>query len=339
MKDKISVVVTSIAAPNNVLRGLARGCVEKGYYFVVIGDEASPGDFHIDGCDFYSLARQRQTDLKFARMCPTRHYARKNIGYLLAILNGASIIIETDDDNIPYPEFWARPQRAHKVPVVKNAGWLNVYRYFSEENIWPRGFPLERVKEPAAAYASLAATDVDCPIQQGLSDGNPDVDAVYRFALPLPQTFRKDRRVGLGEGSWCPFNSQNTVWWADVFKLLYLPSLCSFRMTDIWRSFIAQRIARLNGWTILFREPTVRQERNEHNLLRDFNDEIPGYLHNGEICEALEALPLEAGVEKTADSLKLCYEKLISMSVTGCQEAELLDAWLEDIERLLSIRG
>ena len=95
MKNKISIIVTSIASPNNALRDLAQGCSERGYHFIVIGDEAGPAEFHIDGCDFYSLERQRQTGLKLAQMCPTRHYARKNIGYLIAIRDGASTIIET----------------------------------------------------------------------------------------------------------------------------------------------------------------------------------------------------------------------------------------------------
>lgn len=333
MKDKVSIVVTSIASPNKALRDLAQGCGEKGYYFIVIGDEASPAEFHIDGCDFYSLKRQRQTDLKFAQSCPTRHYARKNIGYLLAIRDGASIIIETDDDNIPRRQFWTGRQRIQNVPVLEGGGWVNVYRYFTEQNIWPRGFPLERVQEQTPPYESLYQTNIDCPIHQGLADDNPDIDAIYRLTLPLPQTFRKDRRVALTSGSWCPFNSQNTTWWPDAFEMLYLPSYCSFRMTDIWRSFIAQRIAWLNGWAVLFHEPTVKQQRNEHNLLHDFKDEIPGYLHNSEICEALEALPLEAGVEKIGDNLKVCYEKLVSMALISAEELQLLDVWLEDIKQ------
>jgi len=105
-------------------------------------------------------------------------------------------------------------------------------------------------------------------------------------------------------------------------------------MTDIWRSFIAQRIAWLNGWAILFHEPTVIQQRNVHNLLRDFNDEIPGYLHNSEIRRALETLPLETGNDKIGGNLKICYEKLVGMSLIGAEELKLLDAWLEDIEKL-----
>jgi hypothetical protein len=150
--------------------------------------------------------------------------------------------------------------------VVERGGWVNVYRYFTEEKIWPRGFALERAGDGVPAYESLKAAEIYCPIQQNLVDDNPDVDAVYRLVLPLPQSFEKGHKVALRKGSWCPFNSQNTAWRPEAFAILYLPSYCSFRMTDIWRSFVAQRIAWENGWGILFGEATMRQERNE--LLR-----------------------------------------------------------------------
>ena len=54
------------------------------------------------------------------------------------------------------------------------------------------------------------------------------------------------------------------------YPLLYLPAYCSFRMTDIWRSFVAQRIAWENGWRLLFHGPTMEQERNVHDLMKDF---------------------------------------------------------------------
>ena len=47
-------------------------------------------------------------------------------------------------------------------------------------------------------------------------------------------------------------------------------------MTDIWRSFVAQRVIH-QGHGILFHGRTVWQERNEHDLHRDFIDELPGY--------------------------------------------------------------
>ncbi len=330
----ISLIVTSISTPNSALLALAEGCLKNGYQFLVIGDTASPPDFNIKGCDYYSIDRQLKTKLKYAKLCPQKHYARKNIGYLLAIQNGTNLIIETDDDNIPYPTFWNERERVHEVPTVVDKGWLNIYSYFTGTHIWPRGFPLSKIHSTPPPCDSLTVQKVDCPIQQGLANENPDVDAIYRLILPLPQSFRDDRKIALKSGVWCPFNSQNTTWWQDAFPLLYLPAHCSFRMTDIWRSFVAQRIAWENNWNVLFDKPTMFQKRNEHNLLKDFTDEIPGYLHNEKICNALETLALKSGVDHLGLNLVTCYEKIVALGMIEKKELPLVNAWIDDLENI-----
>lgn len=328
------LIVTSINSPNHIMKSLAKGAASKGWRFIVIGDTKSPPIFDLEGAEFIGVDAQLRTGLRFAVKCPLRHYARKNIGYLLSIQNAASLIVETDDDNIPYDAFFADRQRHLDVSCVRDSGWLNVYRYFYDAVIWPRGLPLDSLKDDVPLIETLPRGRTDCPIQQGLADGNPDVDAVYRLALPLPVHFRKDRRVALGNGSWCPFNSQNTTWWPDTYPLLYLPAYCSFRMTDIWRSFVAQRIAWEFGWHVLFHEATVEQERNEHDLMKDFADEVPGYLNNRRIASVLASLPLTPSLDAIPDNLRVCYEALISLSVIGGEELALLDAWLEDLRSI-----
>jgi len=332
MANKTALIITSIAEPNNFLQALARGCREHAFEFIVIGDESSPPDFQLDGCRFYGLAEQRSLEFQFVHKCPTRHYARKNIGYLIALRDGASVIVETDDDNSPKQGFWNERIRRQCVSAALAAGWVNVYRYFTDAHIWPRGLPLDQIHSVIPGFETLPKLDIDCPIQQGLVSDNPDVDALYRLVLPLPQEFRSDRRLALANGSWCPFNSQNTTWWREVAALLYLPAYCSFRMTDIWRSFVAQRISWVNDWAILFHEPTLRHDRNTHNLLLDFEGEVPGYLHNRSIGEALDHLNIIPGVDHLGDNLKLCYEELVRLKLVGEQELGLLDAWLNDID-------
>lgn len=327
-----AVVITSIASPNPVLRAIAKDSLDLGLKFYVIGDTKSPADFALEGCDFYSVSRQLELGFTFAALCPTRHYARKNIGYLQAIRDGATVLIETDDDNLPGPEFY-NPLDVHQtLPAVQDAGWVNVYKYFSDLHIWPRGLPLDAVTVPLPALSHPQS--VYCPIQQGLADDNPDVDAVYRLLMPLSVTFKKGVRVATGKNAWCPFNSQNTIFFQEAFPLLYLPAFCSFRMTDIWRSFVAQRIGWENGWSILFREATVDQFRNDHRLMKDFEDEIPGYLHNRAIGEALQALELQPGVANIPANLRRCYEVLVANKWVGEQELPLLDAWLTDLAQL-----
>jgi hypothetical protein len=87
------LIVTSISAPNAVLRALAEGAANSGFRFTVIGDLKSPADFSLPGCDFYSVDQQIST------------------GYLLAARAGAPLILETDDDNFPRAGFWEQRQR------------------------------------------------------------------------------------------------------------------------------------------------------------------------------------------------------------------------------------
>ncbi|MBL7950992.1 MAG: DUF288 domain-containing protein [Flavobacteriales bacterium] len=333
--QRTALVITSIAAPNAVLRSFAEGCKSRDIDFVLIGDKPSPADFSLEGCDFWGLPRQRTMPFQLATLLPERHYGRKNLGYLQAIQNGAEVILESDDDNFPREEFWGERTRQHSTGSFQGTGWVNLYRYFSEEPIWPRGFPLEHLQDAIPALPSI--TSKDCPIQQGLADENPDVDAIYRLIGKLPTDFiQRDHSVSLGKGAWCPFNSQNTTWFREAFQLLYLPSYCSFRMTDIWRSYVAVRICWENGWDVLFHNATVWQERNAHNLMKDFADEIIGYQNNKAICERLQALSLKPGVQHIGANMVACYKEFISMGLVGEQEMPLIEAWNADMAKLLA---
>jgi hypothetical protein len=338
MQQKTFLVITSIASPNKALKAYAEGCKQNNTCFITIGDAASPNDFFLEGCDFYHLGAQRELPFTFSKNVPEKRYSRKNIGYLLAISQGAEVIIETDDDNLPRKEFWEERKLLQNVNLFTDNGWLNVYKYFAEnKNIWPRGFALEELgnQNPLLQDAPFV-NDCICPIQQGLADDAPDVDAIYRLtnADELNFAFEKRTDLAIGTNSWCPFNSQNTTWFRPAFPLLYLPSYCSFRMTDIWRSFIAQRISWTCGWNVLFHNATVWQERNEHNLLKDFEDEIPGYLNNGKICKMLSALELLPGEENIYTNLRSCYQLMVKNNWIDEKELLLLDNWIEDLNAI-----
>lgn len=332
MTPKTAIVVTSINPPTQAVIDLAAGAPRLRAEFYVIGDDKSPANFHCPGVQFFDMQAQRSLRFAYAREAPARHYARKNVGYLLAIEAGAGSIIETDDDNLPLEDFWLPRRATVATRRLEQPGWLNVYAYFSSTGIWPRGLPLDRVLDTPPVLAS-DIHETYCPIQQGLADDNPDVDAIYRLTAHLPVTFDRSPPVALRH-AFSPFNSQNTTWFPAVYPLLYLPYHCSFRMTDIWRSFVAQHIAYLNGWHVLYHASTVRQDRNEHNLMRDFEEEIPGYLHNARIRNELQALELPAGEAHIPDAMRICYRRLVDLKLVGAQELPLLDAWLADLAGL-----
>lgn len=297
---------------------------------IVVGDRKTPDVYSARPCEYLSINRQRSLS-ELASFLPVDHYARKNIGYLYALKSGFERIVETDDDNIPRDNFLSRHSPVVMAQSLASPGWSNVYRYFSNSPIWPRGYPLEYLTSHGR-LEPLPAREVYAPIQQGLADDNPDVDSVYRMTGALPVTFEKRDDIALGKGVWCPFNSQNTTWFKDAFPLLYLPSYCSFRMTDIWRSFVAQRILWECDASLLFHNATVWQERNAHDLLKDFRDEIPGYLNNDRIKSALEGVSLLSGWGNAGENLVRCYTALIQLGVIESRELPLVRSWLKEVE-------
>jgi hypothetical protein len=303
-----------------------------GAELIVAGDAKGPLEFPVPGARFLSLTDQLKTGFDLAGKLPAGHYARKNIAYLIAIESGAQCIYETDDDNAPN-ERWALRTRSVSARPCAPRPWANVYRMFTREHLWPRGFPLERINDPAT-YELKPGTRLltfDAPIQQGLANGSPDVDAIWRLTLDRDFRFADAPSIWLPAGTWCPFNSQTTWWWSPAFPLLYLPSYCSFRMTDIWRSFVAQRCLWELGCGLVFHAPEVDQVRNHHNLLKDFEDEVPGYLNNQRLVSTLEGLALRSGESEVSGNLLRCYEALIRIGIIPEKEMTLLEAWVADI--------
>lgn len=325
-------VLTTIQEPTESVAQLVDHLEAHDIELIVIGDRKGPAAYRTSNTTFLSLEDQMQSQFRLAKALPTGHYARKNVGYLAAVSKGATCIYETDDDNAPN-QFW-RPRFAQtKALRINGRRWANVYRMFSDDKIWPRGFPLELVSDPNTYELqedgeSIAA---ECPIQQGLADISPDVDAIWRLTMDREFRFERRASVWLTPGTWCPFNSQTTWWWPQAYPLLYLPSYCSFRMTDIWRSFVAQRCLWEMGHGVVFHAPEVEQVRNFHNLIQDFEQEVPGYTLNSKIVNTLEALSLRRGAGTAAENLVTCYEALVRIGVMPAKELNLLNCWREDL--------
>ncbi len=339
MPTVFAAVLTTIRPPTDSVRRLSDRLAAAGGRLVVAGDLKGPASYDLPGAVFLHLQAQVRGPFHLARVLPTGHYSRKNIAYLEAMRHGAACIYETDDDNAPLPGWKARAETvagARRLAGAEGAPphWVNVYRHFTADpQIWPRGFPLERLTDavPACVPEPLS---VCAPVQQGLVNGSPDVDAVWRLTQDRPFDFETRAPLWLGPGQWCPFNTQSTWWWPAAYPLLYVPSHCSFRMCDIWKSFVAQRCLWALGAGVVFHAPEVRQDRNPHDLRRDFEEELPGYLHNTRIAAILSALDLAPGAEAVADNLLACYAALAEARILPAGERPLVEAWLSDLRSM-----
>ena len=156
MDSATAIVVTSINAFNAAMRQLRSGAVEAGAQMIVIGDIQSPSDFLIEGSRFLSIRDQIATGFSFAGLCPSRSYARKNVGYLVAAAGGAKIIVRDGRRQFPAAGFFWAAHRSISANVAINEGWLNVYRHFTHSNIWPRGLPLDHVGDAVRAFDDLS---------------------------------------------------------------------------------------------------------------------------------------------------------------------------------------
>lgn len=329
------IVITTINPPTSAVRRLARwvGC---GWAVVVVGDKKTPTNWQVDGVTYLSPGEQKRLFPDLADLLLYGHYARKNLGYLYAMAQGARVIIDTDDDNAPYDDFGRELKATVTADLLVGPGWINIYSHFSRQaRLWPRGLPLDAIRARGRIVATRRR--LRCPVQQYLANGDPDVDAIYRLTVGRNVRFlRRSRPLALDHGTWSPFNSQNTVFFAAAFPLLYLPSHVSFRMTDIWRSLVAQVCLHHGGEFVSFHAATVWQERNPHDLMKDFELETSGYLRNREIMESLRRAILKVAPNAdTGTRAAALWREMVRIGAVPSREMKLFAAWRDVLQRCL----
>jgi hypothetical protein len=323
------IVVTTINYPSPALKKLA---ALKDWHLVVVGDEKTPKDWKLDNCVFLSIEDQRSLDYEIIKHLPKNHYSRKNIGYLFAISRGAEVIYETDDDNELIDGIVTLSAEDDLVEIsAPGKSAVNVLAYFGQPSVWPRGFPLEHVAD-SQNYQTKTLSKQRCGVIQGLVDKDPDVDAIFRLTQHREVYFDKKAPAVLPKDVFCPFNTQNTVFSRDAFWGLLIPTTTSFRVCDIWRSYIVQRLLWDADLRLCFTSPTAIQERNQHNLLRDFEDEQDLYLKSGRLIQFL--LNWKSEGSNLSDSMIHLTRALVNAGFLGKAEITMLQAWISDLTKL-----
>ena len=326
------IVITSIFPPSEAVRKFAS---LPDWQLIVVGDKKTPENWELK--DVIYLGPKQQTELGFetSQHLPWNHYCRKLIGYLYAMKLGAKLIADSDDDNLPYEDWPRPPDEASDFKILSGPKFTNIYKYFTDEFVWPRGLPLEYILEKESAKAVRAKQNVG--VWQFLANGDPDVDAIYRLTNNKPITFKDSEPVILDKNTISPFNSQNTLFKKEFFPLLYLPAYVTFRFTDILRGLVAQPLLWDQGHRLGFGGATVFQERNPHNYLKDFESEIPVYLHSEKVVDiSNRVLESNAGAPLT-NNLVAVYAALKDEGIVTDQELILLRAWLQDVSNLIGI--
>ncbi len=317
------IVITSIFPPTEAIEKFVK---LKDWKVILVGDKKTASDWSHPGVTYLSPEGQNDVAGKFSGLLPWNSYTRKNIGYLYAISQGARIIYESDDDNIPLDNWVNEPEFFSDAELISDAAFVNIYSYFTDKKVWPRGIPLRCVLDAEIPNVS-PAKKLKVGVWQYLADEDPDVDAIYRLTVNDPIYFKWRAPLVLDRDVCCPFNSQNTYFRKEVFPLLYLPSTVTFRFTDILRGLVAQPILWAAGYHLGFAGATVLQKRNPHDYLKDFETEIPCYL-SAEI--AVQIAKGVVSVDKSiSENLMSVYRALSDKGIVSEKELEILSCWLD----------
>jgi len=318
-----AVVITSIHAPSDALRQWATH-----FPVIVVADRTTP-EVDYEGTPFRLLGFEGTHRLASS---PHKHYSRKNLGYLEAIEAGHDAIIDTDDDTWPnLSSSFLEIAEAHRGLVhCPDSEYVNVFALrLPGSRIWPRGFPLSELERVAAEIEKPEPELVAGPVAvvQFLIDGDTDVDAIHRLVFGARDVnfMRVGRLQVLPAGAFCPFNTQLTLVNSVAFPLLYLPTHVSFRFTDILRSVIAKRVLDALGLRLAFGDPAGYQRRNDHDLFRDFIDELEMYQNVAAAWDCLRSL----SASTMPALLTEAYERLVASHILPRQELPMVDEWLE----------
>lgn len=320
------IVVTTIQYPTPALKKLAS---LPDWQLIVVGDKKTPQDWHLDNCIYLDVEKQKQLSYSIIPLLPWNHYSRKNIGYLYALEHGASLIYETDDDNLILNLTYL-PENCILNSVTCQQDCFNIFAFFGHPNVWPRGYPLNKITTKNSY--TLMKNAVNIPIQQGLANSDPDVDAIFRLTHSDEIIFNNNNPVSLSKGIMCPFNTQNTFFHRSAFWGLLIPITTSFRVCDIWRGYFVQRLLWDMNATLCFLPPTAVQYRNQHNLLHDFADEIDLYLKADDLIIALNTWHSHKPLFE--QRMKSLIDFLIKKDFFKKEEKMLMKAWINDLKKL-----
>ncbi|KFH66404.1 hypothetical protein MVEG_06929 [Podila verticillata NRRL 6337] len=316
---------------------------------VVVADRKSPAEWTCGSCVYLSIQDQKCLGYGIVEVTPTDAYTRKNIGYLWAIQQGATKVFDTDDDNIPTGKNIIFENSTESVVGYRsdNEGKsVNIYAHFGRPDIWPRGFPLQEIdmRRPTSylpEYESLPeqVRNILSPpmmIQQGLADLDPDVDAIFRLThvqeLKQVKFCKKSPSIRLSPGTFCPFNSQNTLFSYDALWGLVLPISVSFRVCDIWRGYWVQRLLWDVNGSLSFTKPTVDQIRNAHNYLDDFNDELRIYNQTAKFIDFLDSW--KSTSKDLEDRIVDLMKAMAENKFVEYRDVDLAERWVKDLQNV-----
>ncbi|KAJ4978894.1 hypothetical protein NE237_009674 [Protea cynaroides] len=318
----------------------------RGWQVLAIGTSKTPSDWNLKGAIFLSLEQQANLGFRVFDHLPYDSYVRKTVGYLFAIQHGAKKIFDADDrgevidgDLGKHFDLELIGEEARQEPILQyshenpNRTVVNPYIHFGQRSVWPRGLPLENVGELAHEEFYTEVYGGKQFIQQGISNGLPDVDSVFYFTRKSGlEAFdiRFDEhapKVALPQGMMVPLNSFNTIFHSSALWALMLPVSVSTMASDVLRGYWAQRLLwEIGGYAVVYPPTVHRYDRIE---AYPFSEEKDLHVNVGRLINFLMSW---------RSSKHRLPEKILQLSYAMAEEGfwteldvKFTAAWLQDL--------
>lgn len=265
-----AIVTTTIHLPTKALKMHAE---RLGWDLIVVGDVTTPHAAYDDlNCKYLSPSEQEKLYPELSMILGWRTITRRNIGLLYAYQQGYQVVATVDDDNIPFPS-WG--QNIYVGKTVEIDAYQTTQCVFDPmpivgfPDLWHRGFPWELLSKRDAQLKGKQQIPV--LVQADLWNGDPDVDAVCRM-VHKPEVKIADF-APFTSNALMPFNSQNTFLHRSVIHA-YMMLTGVGRVQDIWGAYLLQQSY---PNCVIYSPPTVYQQRNEHDMIDDLENELIQY--------------------------------------------------------------
>lgn len=329
-RNKKAIVITTINSYNDTcIEDLLNSTTD--FEIIVVGDLKTPHESYMNKNIIYLHPNDNNLS-NLSKLLPYNHYSRKNIGYLYAIKNGFNYIYDTDDDNYPNENFLNFNVEYETIQKKNNFYCPNILSLYTNIHIWPRGYPLEYInnKHDIITHKSSEIDISNIGIYQSLSNGEPDVDAIFRLTNQNYNNnikFVNNKSYIFEKGIYTQGNTQITCWIKkELFHLLYIPSTVSFRFSDILKMYVAQFCIWIYGYNFAYISPFVNQNRNEHDFMKDFNSEIEMYNNILKLFEIFKNIVLN----KNQNDILIVYNELYKHNIVKKEELDILKEWLNE---------
>jgi hypothetical protein len=298
-----AIVTTTIFPPSEATRKFAQ---MEGWTLFVAGDKKTPHEEYLklDGVQYLTPEYQEKEYPELSELIGWNCIQRRNLAYVEAYKQGATVIASVDDDNIPLANWGKNLMLDKEIEGLKytpvNYPVFDPLSSTPYKHLWHRGYPFAYVHDKNSRACELGKITPD--VQANFWNGDPDVDAICRIEH-RPMCHFDDSLFPFFSNVISPFNSQNTFFTRKSIRDFYVFPFVG-RMDDIWGSYYCQS----QGHKVVYAEATVYQERNEHDLVLDFSKEVTGYENAHKIIK--EPHNLKNYIPERSWNSFLSYQKL-----------------------------